>query len=154
MLRMPHRPRDESLSASPPAERALARALALRAVPSASVAKGDDHDAAIRLQHHRGRCRDAPRSDPLSSRTPLGEVAALVQTERSVSVKIHPVSSLGLIAWQLSASKGARMDQPTQELHLDLARAAASGPLDAEAGEVTASQIVTINPDETSGRAA
>jgi CBS domain-containing protein len=37
---------------------------------------------------------------------------------------------------------------------LDLARAAASGPLDAEAGEVTASQIVTINPDETSGRAA
>jgi hypothetical protein len=34
-------------------------------------------------------------------------------------VQIHPVSSLvGLIAWQLSASKEARMDQPTQELHL------------------------------------
>ena len=36
-----------------------------------------------------------------------------------ISVHLHPVSSLvGLIAWQLSASKEARMDQPTQELHI------------------------------------
>jgi hypothetical protein len=35
-------------------------------------------------------------------------------------VQVHPVSSLGTeFAWQLSASKGARMDQPTQELQLD-----------------------------------
>jgi hypothetical protein len=33
-------------------------------------------------------------------------------------VQIHPVSSLGLIAWQLSASKEHRMDQRSQELHL------------------------------------
>jgi hypothetical protein len=38
-------------------------------------------------------------------------------------VKLQPVSSLvGLIAWQLSASKEARMDQPTQELQLGRGR--------------------------------
>jgi SAM-dependent methyltransferase len=36
-------------------------------------------------------------------------------------VQVHPVSSLGLSRFgQLSASKGARMDQPTQELQLEL----------------------------------
>ena len=37
---------------------------------------------------------------------------------------------------------------------LDLMRAAGTGRLDAEVGQVTASQIITVNPDENIERAA
>ena len=69
-----------------------------------------------------------------SDNTPA-ELPTAFQTERRVSVQIHPVSSFGTeVAWQLSASKGARMDQPTQELHLGRRRTAAGRILGSWAG--------------------
>jgi hypothetical protein len=59
----------------------------------------------------RGRLRDRP---PLLGHPTDHQLAAL-RAERRVSVNLHPVSSLGLIAWQLSASKGHRMALPHRQ---------------------------------------
>src|ERR1019366_3927707 len=67
-----------------------------------------------------GRGRLGQRPTLLNHAT--AKLPAPFQTERSVSVKVHPVSSLDWGAWQLPASKGTRMDQRTQELQLGAAR--------------------------------
>ena len=54
--------------------------------------------------------------------------SATVAGGRTPTSAAHPVSSLGVIAWQLSASKGPGWDQATQELQLVLVWGGLSGP--------------------------
>src|SRR6266516_6262888 len=56
---------------------------------------------------------------PSLNNHPLGQPSPATPTERRVTVKPHPDLLLGAeSAWQPSASKEARMDQPPQELQL------------------------------------
>ena len=70
---------------------------------------------------HTRRCRRRRQCPALHHDAPR-ELAASAPTENRVTVKPHPVSSLDWGAWQLPASKGARMNQRAQELHLDVSR--------------------------------
>ena len=79
------------------------------------------------------------------SQTPLGEVAALM-AEHSV----HAVFVDGMARDPLNHERLVR----GFVTDLDLMRAAGSGRLDAEVGQVTASQILTVDPDEKIERAA
>src|SRR5207253_5405333 len=47
-----------------------------------------------------------------------GELAALLQTELGVSVELHPVSSLWLVASNTPSLQGGPDEQRAQELHL------------------------------------
>ena len=77
--------------------------------------------------------------------TPLGAVAALM-AEHSVHAVLVDGMGRGPLTHE-RLMRGFVTD-------LDLMRAAGSGRLDAEVGQVTASQIVTVNPDEKIERAA
>src|SRR5439155_11045337 len=85
-------------------------ALALEPVPARPLARAADADTG-----GLGRRLQRPTLDD----HPLGQPPAATPTERRVTVKLHPDLLLGAeSAWQPSASKEARMDQPAQELHL------------------------------------
>src|SRR4051794_6878394 len=49
---------------------------------------------------------------------PARELAPSIPTESGVTVELHPESSLDWGAWQLPASREARMNQRPQELQL------------------------------------
>src|SRR5262249_26368296 len=89
-------------------------ALAFEPVPADPLARAADADPG-----GLGRRRQRPTL----ADHPLGQPPPTAPTERRVTVKPHPDLLLGAeSAWQPSASKEARMDQPAQELHLAVTR--------------------------------
>src|SRR5664279_546394 len=68
------------------------------------------------------RRRPPPCQRPSLLDHSIRELTPTIPTERRVTVKLHPDASLGLeLPRQRSASKAARMNQPAQELQLEVA---------------------------------